>query len=424
MTRWSKIIIIALVLFSSLFFVFIRDSYAGNGTRMLGFSSRDAAMAGATTASSEDTSCLVRNPAGLVRIGNRIDMEYENIIPHDVSMRTEGAVVTPGVPSLSNLSKIQKSTINYLPGGNVGISYRLPGTDKYPISVGCGAFTMAGIAVNYPSSRLNEALAVLGTGVYDKMVDLRAMRIAPGISVAFTDKLSFGVTGNIAIQALRNDLAFAEGGFFREEEDSGKWDFAPGGGFTLGLLYRFNEMLNLGASYESHTWMGNHYKYKNTLKCIDEPPVINVGMSLKPVKQLEVTFDTRYINWTDVDIAKRKPIHGGFGWQDQWVFATGGEYTFLNDKLKLRLGYNYGKSPIQRKFVFANALFPVIAEHHLTTGFSYYVTKNLSVDFVWEHHFMGVQVDNGTGDIYSQNGVGTKITGAGEVIGAGIGYKY
>jgi len=58
-------------------------------------------------------------------------------------------------------------------------------------------------SVNYPSSRINSAY----TGDYDKMVDLRSLRIAPGIAVAFNDKLSFGATGNIAIQGLRTNLA-------------------------------------------------------------------------------------------------------------------------------------------------------------------------------------------------------------------------
>ncbi|MDO8525949.1 MAG: outer membrane protein transport protein [Candidatus Omnitrophota bacterium] len=420
-------LIVSFVLVSALCFVLGEPAYAGNGTRFLGFSSRDSAMAGATTASSEDTSCLVRNPAGLVRIGNKIDVEYQNIIAHDVTMHTEG----PGLAALGgatfvNAGMRQKSNITYLPGGNAGVSYRIPGTDKYPVSVGCGVFTMAGIALNYPSSRLNSAL----TGNYDKMIDLRSMRIAPGIAVAFNDKLSFGGTANIGIQGLRTNMATSilSGGRYLETAGGGDWDFVPGGGFTLGLLYKFNEMLDLGAAYESHGWMGHHYKYKDSLPYIDEPPVISVGLSLKPVKNLELTYDTRYINWTDVKLARNGPSSGGFGWGDQWVFAVGGEYTFKdkkeNDKLKLRLGYNYGKSPIQPHVVFANALLPVIMEHHLTTGFSYFITKNLSLDFVWEHHFFNAMADNGAGDVYSVNGAGTKVTAAAEVIGVGLGYKF
>ncbi len=404
-------------------------AYAGNGTRMLGFSARDSGMAGATTASAEDTSCLVRNPAGLVWTGDRVDLEYLNILPHDVTMETQGTAASPGLFGfpLANRGLQQKSNVDYLPGGNAGISYRIPGTDKHPVSVGLGVFTMAGVADNYPSSRIGSTTltALAGGNNYDKMVDLRSMRFTPGIAAAFNDKLSFGAVVNIAIQGLRENLAQTS---FAETTGGGKWDFTPGAGFTLGLLYKVNELLSLGTSYESHGWMQHHHKYKDTLPFIDEPPVINVGVSLKPVKNLELTYDTRYINWTDIKLARNGPSSGGFGWGDQWVFATGGEYTFKDkknsDKLKLRLGYNYGKSPIQDHVIFANALLPVIIEHHLTTGFSYFFTKDLSLDVVWEHHFFISKSDNGKGDYYSVNGAGTKITAAGEVIGVGLGYKY
>lgn len=415
------IVIAAICLFS------IEQAYAGNGTRFIGFSARDSGMGGASTASSEDTSCLVKNPAGLVRIGNRVDLEYLNIIPHDVTMHTEGPPSAAlGGLTLANVGLRQKSTIGYLPGGNGGISYRIPDTDQFPVSVGCGAFTMAGVAVDYPSSRILTALS----GDYDKMTDLRSMRIAPGIAVALTDKLSFGAVANIAIQALSSNLATAvvSGGRYLETAGSKNWDFAVGGGFTLGLLYKFNEMLSLGTSFESKTWMGRHHQYKDILPIIDEPNVVNAGVSLKPIRNFEWTFDTRYINWTTAKLARNGPGDGGFGWGDQWIFATGAEYTIKDkkdtDMLKLRLGYNYGKSQIQRHVIFANAILPLIMEHHLTTGFSYFLTKDLSLDFVWEHHFKSVMSDNGEGDVYSVLGKGTKISAAGEVIGVGVGYKF
>lgn len=398
------------------------QAYAGNATRMIGYSSRDSGMAGATTASSADTSCLVRNPAGLVWIGNRIDAEYLNILPRDVTMHTEG----PNVAALGNVPFVnaglrQKSLIDYLPGFDAGISYRLPGTDAHPVSVGCGIFTMAGVAVKYPSSRINSAF----TGDYDKMADLRSMRVASGIAAAITDNLSFGATANIGIQGLRANLAKTD---FTQTAGGGDWDFAAGAGYTLGLLYKLNEMLSLGASYESHGWFQHHHKYKDVLPMIDEPQVVNIGISLKPIKEFEFTYDTRYINWTGVKILKEKPDFGGFGWQDQWVFAFGGEYTVKNKKdmdfLKLRMGYMYGKSPIQPHVIFANALLPVIMEHHLTMGVSYYLTKSLTIDLAWEHHFKKVLADNGLGDIYSQYGCGTKISAAADIIGVGLGYSF
>lgn len=421
--RWVRTNICVLVSIS--FIVLTEHAYAGNASRMIGFSARDEGMAGATTASAEDTSCLVKNPAGLVRIGNRIDASYENILLHDVTLHTEGTPVIPGV-NYTNAGLHQTSNINYIPGGNAGVSYRIPGTDEHPISVGAGIFTIGGMALNYPSSRLNTALLANG-GNYDKMLDMRTIRVAPGIAAAFNDKLSFGVAANIDIQALRTNLAHsitpAGLTLFDETAGKGNWDFTVGGGFTLGILYKMFDMLSLGVSYESHNWQGHHYQYKDCLPYIDEPQLVNMGISFKPIKNLEVTYDTRYINWTDVKLARNAPKDGGFGWRDQWVFAVGSEYTTFKDKLKLRLGYMYGKSPIQPNVAFSNALLPVILEHHLTTGFSYFLTKDLSLDFAWEHHFKNVMADDG-GDSADSIGNGTKVTAAADVISIGLGYKF
>ena len=412
MVKRLKAIIFILVVIA--FFNVTETAYAANASRMLGFSARDSGMAGATTASSEDTSCLVKNPAGLVRIGNRIDASYENIILHGVTMRTEGTITTAGLK--------QKSNINYIPGGNAGISYRIPNTDRYPISVGMGMFTIGGMANNYARSRISTALLANG-GNYDKMVDMRTMRLAPGIAAAFNDRLSFGVTANIDIQALRANLAHGATPPFTETSGGGKWDITAGAGFTLGLLYKYNDILSLGAAYESHGWQQYHRKYMDCLPFIDEPPIMSIGISLKPIKNLELTYDTRYINWTDVKLARNSPDSGGFGWRDQWVFAVGSEYTTFQEKLKLRLGYNYGRSPIQNNVMFANALMPVILEHHFTTGFSYFFIKDLSLDFAWEHHFSNAITDSG-GDSGDLIGTGTTVTAAADIITAGLGYKF
>ncbi|MCX5679157.1 MAG: outer membrane protein transport protein [Candidatus Omnitrophica bacterium] len=414
------------VIFIAIFIVLLVSSesaYAANASRMLGFSARDQGMAGATTASSEDTSCLVKNPAGLVRIGNRIDVSYENILLHDVTMHTEG----PSQPALGGASYAnngvrQRSNINYIPGVNAGVSYRIPETDRYPIAIGMGVFTIGGMANNYSRSRLNPLLMANG-GNYDKMLDLRTIRVAPGIAAAFNDKLSFGMTANVDMQALRTNLAHSTSTGFEETSGGGKWDITAGAGFTLGLLYKHNDKISLGASYESHGWQQHHHKYEDCLPYIDEPPIVSVGISIKPIKNLELTYDTRYINWTDVKLARLTPSQGGFGWRDQWVFAVGSEYTTFKDKLKLRLGYNYGRSPIQHNVMFANALMPVILEHHITTGFSYLITENTSLDFAWEHHFNNVIADYG-GDSGDNIGTGTKVTAAADIITAGLGYKF
>jgi long-chain fatty acid transport protein len=58
------------------------------------------------------------------------------------------------------------------------------------------------------------------------------------------------------------------------------------------------------------------------------------------MNNLKVGMDIRWINWKNAKGYKE------FQWNDQWVIALGGEFKPMQ-KLALRAGYNYGKSPIR-----------------------------------------------------------------------------
>lgn len=74
----------------------------------------------------------------------------------------------------------------------------------------------------------------------------------------------------------------------------------------------------------------------------------------------------------------------------------GGEFK-PTQKLALRAGYNYGKSPIRggvkntaedfQIAVFNLISFPAITEHHITLGLGYEFTKNFSIDLAYKHVF-------------------------------------
>jgi long-chain fatty acid transport protein len=404
-------------------FMLPNTAMASNGPRMLGFSARDSAMAGATTASSADTSCMIKNPAGLVRIGNRLDLELVNGFLHDVTMHTEGP---GGVASLANVGTRQRSKIGYIPAVNGGMSYQTPGIGDYPVAVGFGWFSMAAIGSSFTETRMNPLL----TGQYDRFIFLTQSRMTPTVAVAINDNFSIGFAGNIGFSTLSSDMAKGSttvggplGVVYEETAGQKKIDIAVGGGFTAGMLYKFNEMISVGANYESKTFMSHHYKYKDVMYLIDAPRSATIGFSFKPIEKLELTYDTRWINWEGTKACYRGPQQGGFGWQDQWVFAVGSEYS-PSDKWKLRLGYNYAKSPITPKTVFANALLPVILEHHLTMGAAYQINKNWGVDLTWEHHFFNAMADSGAGDSISRAGKGTKVTAAVDIIGVGVSYVW
>jgi long-chain fatty acid transport protein len=116
----------------------------------------------------------------------------------------------------------------------------------------------------------------------------------------------------------------------------------------------------------------------------------------------KVGMDIRWINWKNAKGYKE------FQWKDQWVIGLGGEFK-PTQKLALRAGYNYGKSPIRggaKNPMNANNIpnfaapfsdfyiawfnligFPAITEHHITLGLGYEFTKNFSIDLAYKHAF-------------------------------------
>ena len=93
-------------------------------------------------------------------------------------------------------------------------------------------------------------------------------------------------------------------------------------------------------------------------------------------------------------------------WDDQWVYALGVEYV-INPMHTLRLGYNYGKSPVPDEFL--SPLFPAIVEQHVTVGYGVTLTK-WAFDFAYEHAFETTQTNNNANPMENPFGPGTEVS--------------
>ena len=98
-----------------------------------------------------------------------------------------------------------------------------------------------------------------------------------------------------------------------------------------------------------------------------------------------LAFDYKRINWASAEGYK------DFGWENQNVYIIG--YEYAQDSFALRVGYNYGKSPIKEQngmtpagaaLNVLNLLgFPAIVEKHYTVGGTYAFNKTTSVDLAY-----------------------------------------
>ena len=285
----------------------------------------------------------------------------------------------------------------------------------YPLNqkwvFGIAAYGVSGMGVDYRNT--NVKCNPNSTGCY---TNFQFMEISPSVAYRFNEKFTVGFGLDLAYGGL--DLG-----------NGLSTDY--GVGVQIGAAYRVNDMVNLGIAYKSPISM--HYSRvmdfngDGTLDGMDleQPQQIGVGVGIKPLKRLRIGADVVWVNWSNAKGYK------DFGWDDQWVFKIGGEYQ-VNDFLTLRAGFNYGKSPVDGRYLQlpANAQlagqmeamecmriigFPAIAETHVSVGAGFKLTKNLRMDVAYMHAFENtVESKASNGDYWksklSEDGISLGLT--------------
>jgi len=199
------------------------------------------------------------------------------------------------------------------------------------------------------------------------------------------------------------------------------FDYSYGAGVKLGWLGEFMDgKLTLGATYASRTYMTKFDKYKGLFAeqgDFDIPENYGIGIAFKPKKNLVIAADVSRIMYNDIaSIGNRGPgafIGGklgipamdaavvaqygacstpgntnpyclgkdqgmGFGWNNMTIYKLGVQYG-VNNRLQVRAGFNYGKSPIPNDQLTFNIAAPATVEKHYSLGFTYKANENLEV---------------------------------------------
>jgi hypothetical protein len=168
----------------------------------------------------------------------------------------------------------------------------------------------------------------------------------------------------------------------------------------------------LDAAFDTYLPAGgrNGYEAEYDLKGsnIVLPWAIFLGIAWRPVDDVLVAADARFISWTDASgeikltgqrgsNADFNEINGGPGitytveieWKDQIVLAGGVAWSPL-DWLALRCGWNYGRNPMSKDFLLGNSLG---TEHHATVGAGF-LLGSLTLDLAYVYG-LPYQVDYG-----------------------------
>jgi long-chain fatty acid transport protein len=356
---------------------------ATNGMRLTGFTPVQNAMGGVGVGATLDAGAIATNPAGMSELDRRLDASVSWFRPK-VEYSATGAlpifVVNPG----TTLESSRDSFV--IP--NLGVVVPLGAG----LTAGIGAFSVAGLGTDYAANLYSSPSS-------DKY---QMLRVAPAIAYKVHDALSVGVTFNAMWAQLQYDVA--SGAPFGQAPHDTSSSF--GLGATVGVKVTPLRELTVGLAYETRSsfqdfsfdvpagtrltpagpvaFPGGTDKLQ-----FDQPAVATAGVAWRVVAPLLLAFEVEWINWSDTfghrlpkytsDVTRTGSLPLDTSWGDQWVYKVGTEVA-VSRALKVRAGFNHGKTPLDAGRAVENILLPAVTENHFTLGLGWDATATLSVN--------------------------------------------
>lgn len=329
---------------------------AGNGMVAHGFGGAGLSNAGEAAAGMD-------NPALIAQTGDAVSVAWSIFMP-ERTVDSTGAIGPGGTEAKSD------SKMFAIP------QFALTSKINDQMSFGIMAYALGGMNTDYRTG--------LTAGSDPESVNLQGMIIAPTMSYAFNKSVSAGVSLLVGYTTLTTRNLFGSGAGGTNEGS------AMGYGVKLGMDAKLTDGISVGAMLQPKVSMEEITYFKNFLggfgftgdAALTLPNEIGVGAKFAAGKNVDVVADILYYQWSSVDVLEF------FGWEDQVVYKIGAEFR-PSESLALRVGFNYGESPIQggnrtgsgaMDAAFANYPFPAISETHFTLGLGYKMDKKLTIN--------------------------------------------
>ncbi|HEU0186356.1 MAG TPA: outer membrane protein transport protein [Gallionellaceae bacterium] len=342
---------------SGALFALAPNAHATNGDQMLGVTATQWGMGGAVVAAPQDAATTMYNPAGLATLGIK-------------EVRFDMGVGVLNPPRQVN-DRDSDSDFYLMPAGAAAFNV----DDSLYLGM-----TMGGIS----GSGVDFADIAPAPGSQALVTTKQSYKIVPGFAYKLSEQLSVGAALQIGYQSL----AMHNSTYTLPQTQ------VYGTGINAGLIYKVNDMVQLGASWTSKTSMGE-FKWNTTAgrysMTMDMPQSYALGVALTPSPGLLIEMDVKQIAFSEVmdRVAFQTPSGPSsmnFGWSDQTVYSIGVQQE-ISDKTTVRAGFNYGKSPIGPEDVTTNLGSLAITERHLSLGVTRKLGAKVSSSLSYVHAF-------------------------------------
>jgi len=378
------------------------SAFATNGYFAHGYSAKSKALAGGGSALPQDAMIAADNPAGMVKVGERMDLGLSLFSPSARGYTVTGNPSGAAPPAAIGLEPgTFESDNDFFLVPHFAYNWMLNADS----SVGLTIYGNGGMNTEYPGSMYTYPSPLpQGSGTYyagTAGVNLEQLFTNVSYSRKINDKHSWGVSAILAYQRFeaKGLAAFGAFGFSSDPanlSDNGT-DTSTGYGAKIGWLGEVSPGLTLAASYQTKMSMSEFDKYKGLFAeqgDFDIPATWTLGLAWNLSQTGTLTFDVQGIQYSDVasianpllpNLASAPGNLGtdngaGFGWEDIIVYKLGYQWA-TSPTWTWRVGASMGDNPIPSSEMMFNILAPGVMETHITGGFTYTLASNNEITF-------------------------------------------
>lgn len=310
---------------------------ATNGYFKIGYGSKARGLAGSGVALPQDSLAPALNPAGLTKVGTRLDagLEFFSPIRQGALDATFLGGASSSADSGANMFAVPHGGVSYDMGNGISLGFSITANGgmntRYDTNVYTDAFAPAiGVTSSFPGGPSGFAGGLEGAGIPTAVIDpiliglgmnpnlnpslgvnLAQAIMAPTIAYQVTENHSFGLSALIGYQQFR---AYGLGLFQGISSDPANVtnrgnDSSWGAGVRIGWLGQLTDNFSFGASASSKIYMSEFEKYKGLFAeqgDFDIPANVTVGLAIKATPRVTLTLDAQRIFYGDVKSISNK----------------------------------------------------------------------------------------------------------------------
>ena len=360
------------------------SAFATNGTNLIGYGAKSRAMGGTAISNFNGAESAFANPALITSSKKTTEITIgATILMPDVAFDAEA-----GANAVLSQGTVTSASSNSSTAGD-GMVPSVAVINKYNDSFawGLALYGVGGMGVDYRTTTPDSTIT--GAGSNDNLMLMRmsiplAYTIS-GFSVGIAPVIEYGALSMNTVPTRDPNTGAPNGSVSGVTTDIAM-------GFEVGATYSISGV-SLGLDYKSavtHDFVGTFDSKGMTAQAgentkLDTPAVIAAGISYS-IAGSTIAFDYKNIAYSSAAGFE------DFGWEDQSVFALG--YEYAAESWGVRVGYNYGASPLptdidltmadggvsMNQVVGGMMMFPAVTESHYTIGGSYNFNETISAD--------------------------------------------